>query len=574
MGYGSGIQLQLVGELPAETTFANVNTSLTPANSILLASGYSFINQTTLPAYYLDTFKVPFSIHEKSWYTISTTLLNGQLAVSVNGTQIFNVSLSNYYVGGGAISTSGSFGFGNWQDFTAFFRNAKVYDSANSSLIYSHPLTDQSALAEYGTQANLASVCLDGAKRDRLVWMGDFYHTSRIIGVSTSRSDHTQGTLGFLLESQISNGELNIAPAMGYDPSDTEAFGSFGEYGLDDYQLLGFDAFHSYVRASNDLEFVTSNWPQWQLQLDWLLSHINSTDGLVYVFSAFLGPTSGGSAVSCLAAQALRGAAEIATAINDASSAKKYRDAAHNLASSINEHLWNDDLGIYAVSPSNMSDYSVAGLSFCITSGVANSTQTTRSLSAIENLKLGPGYKDSTQVSSSDPTVNISPNTNGFLLEALFQGNASSTALALIKSLWGAMIANDFTSSGASWEYVDLQGNPGLSLFTSLSHPWGGAATYVLTEWAAGAQTAEGPEGFGYRKWVVDLSMAVETGLARASAKVVTAFGGDLEVSWQLAGEKVDVLIAAPNCTHGEVKLGNRRWKLRGQSEYQLSIDL
>jgi hypothetical protein len=222
--YGSGIQLQLVGELPPETTFANTNTSLTPPNSVLLAYGYSFVNQTTLPAYYLDTFKIPFPVHEKSWYTVSTALSNGQLAVSINGTSIFNVSLADYYVGSSTISTSGSFGFGNWQDFTAYFRNVNVYDSANGSLIYSNPMTDQSVLAEYGTQANPAPVCLDGAKRDRLVWMGDFYHTSRIIGVSTSRFDHAQGTLGFLLKSQISNGELSIDPAMGYDPSDTEAF--------------------------------------------------------------------------------------------------------------------------------------------------------------------------------------------------------------------------------------------------------------------------------------------------------------------------------------------------------------
>jgi hypothetical protein len=35
-------------------------------------------------------------------------------------------------------------------------------------------------------------------------------------------------------------------------------FAPGGEYGLDDYQLLGFVAFHSYIRASNDLDFAQS----------------------------------------------------------------------------------------------------------------------------------------------------------------------------------------------------------------------------------------------------------------------------------------------------------------------------
>jgi hypothetical protein len=63
----AGLQLDLVGELPANTTFVNTNKSLNPSNSIILAYGYSFVNQTTISSFHLNTFKVPFSVHEKTW---------------------------------------------------------------------------------------------------------------------------------------------------------------------------------------------------------------------------------------------------------------------------------------------------------------------------------------------------------------------------------------------------------------------------------------------------------------------------------------------------------------------------
>lgn len=60
----SGIQLLLVSELPEATTFVNVNETITPPNSLVLAYGFSFVNQTTLPSRVLDTFKVPFIVKE------------------------------------------------------------------------------------------------------------------------------------------------------------------------------------------------------------------------------------------------------------------------------------------------------------------------------------------------------------------------------------------------------------------------------------------------------------------------------------------------------------------------------
>ncbi|KAJ5388025.1 alpha-L-rhamnosidase [Penicillium cosmopolitanum] len=511
MTYGSGLQLLLTGELPKETTFANINTTLTPANSILLAKGYGFVNQTTLDTLLLDTFTVPFDVHEKEWYNI-TTILSGGDRISVQ----INVPLN------------GAIGFGAYQDQSAWVRNARLYDSAN----------------------------------------GDFYHTSRIIGASSSQFDRSRDTLSFLLDTQAPNGELSYAASMGYDPSTTiDAFTTGGKYpALEDYQMLGFLGFYHTIKQSNDLQYAAKTWPKWQKQLGWLLTTVNSTDGLVDLDSAFVGANSGGSAVSCLAVEALNGASEVAAALGHSSDELKYKISAQMLAHSINKHLWNDNLGSYSASRSSHQDFGVSDIAWCITSGVANSTQKSKMVSTkvLGELKLGPGYKADTTVSASDPLVSISPNTNGFLLPALFMSNASTTAKDLLVSVWGPMlhkmgeagIGNDTTSTGASWEYLALDKSPGLSLFTSLGHPWGGAATYVLTEWATGLRPASGPAGFGYNEWLLAPETGVEMGLKKSSAKVVTGSGETLSVSWELTStsESLRVNIDAPQGTTGTVQ--------------------
>lgn len=582
------IQLMLVSDLPEETTFVNTNRTFLQPNNILLGYGFDFLNQSLVRSYLLDYFPVPFTVHEGTWYNLSTALSpSGHLSVSVSQKEIFNVSLSSYNVGG-TINTNGTFGFGGWQDQAAYIRNVAVTDIVTGAAMYSNSMTSPDVLAEYGTQANVGSVCVDGPKRDRMVWLGDFYHTARIIATSTSRNDLSRGTLKFLVDTQIDDGELSIAPPLGYNPSKT--FNTPGD--LVDYQFLGLASLHSYVQHSNDLAFVADTWPRWQKAVSFLLSTISPADGLVHVPVAFLGPPAGGSAVSCLAVQALRGLAQIAEALNDTASQQTWSLAADSLADAINAQLWDDNQGVYVLSPADTTNFSVPSTAFCITSGVADATRTSRSLAAAEaHLKLYPGYRDSTAANVT--SAQISPNTNGFLLDAMLTAAAAasasndtakaggfvSSAGALVRSLWGAMLGNNnaTTATGASWEYVSQAGDPGLGLFTSLAHPWGGAATYVLTGRVLGLRPADGVAGFGYGGWVVDVSAGVLLGLARASGTVVGAFG-DLDASWVVQeGEGGNVLrcvVTAPAGTVGVFVYMGRSIRLEGNITYNVAIDL
>ncbi|KAK0390079.1 hypothetical protein NLU13_3652 [Sarocladium strictum] len=575
IGSGGGIGLQITGELPEDTTFVNHNYTLSPRNTLQVTSGWGQVNQTTMPTYLLKTFDLPFSVREKVWYKISTTLNDGYLSASIDGVPIFNMSLTEYRVMFRGqlmpITLTGRFGLGAYMDQEAYYRNVSQYDQ-DGNMVYSSELTSEDTLLEYGVKTNLFTVCLDGPKRDRLIWLGDYYHTARIIGVSTGRFDMQRGMFDSLLGTQLENGMVSMNAPLGYE-ANTTLFAD--AYGLEDYQLLGLLSFYYFVRDSNDLSYVKENWEQFSLLVEWAIANINVTgDGLAYLTYGFTGPGDGAS-VNCMTVYALHSMTEVAQAIGDWGAVKRWTSAAKGLTEAIQQHLWNEKLGVFSLSPASPNDFSVSGTAFCISGKVATPTQITRSIKALDKLATGPGYIDSTQVDPASPTASYSPNTNGFLLSALYESGEYERGAKLIDTLWGPMVDDVRTSSGASWEYVLHDGTPGLGMFTSLGHPWGGAATYVLTEWAAGLRAAPGVGGFGFAEWVVAPEAGVRMGLRRASAHVPTAFDGILRAEWEMVGNgTLSVVIQAPAGTKGSFQYGAVSKHLCGRLEYKFTVEL
>ncbi|KAF5676577.1 is able to hydrolyze alpha-1 [Fusarium heterosporum] len=576
IGSGGGIGLQITGDLPKKTTFVNHNYTLSPRNTLQVTSGWGQVNQTTLPTYLLKTYDLPFPVYEDKWYKIQTTLKNGYLSAAIEGSQVFNMSLTSYRVLFRGqmipITLTGRFGLGAYQDQMAYYRNVAVFDE-HQKPVYKSSFTSEDVLEEYGVKTNHFAACMDGPKRDRLIWLGDYYHTSRIIGVSTSRFDLQRGTIESLIPTQDDEGLFSMSAPLGYQ-ANTTVFDD--NTGLQDYQLLGLLSLYSYIQSSNDLALLKENWPQFEKLVEWSISTVNKTDGLIHLTAgAFTGPTEAGSSVSCLAAQSFHAMAELGRAIGKGKTAKRWSAIGDALAQAIKKSLWNDRLGVWKLSTSNETDFSVAGTAFCSANGIATRTQATRSFKALDQLALGPGYMDNTRTDPDAPTTSISPNTNGFLLPALFESGDIKRGAKLIDTLWGPMVDNIQTSSGASWEYVLHDGTPGLGLFTSLGHPWGGAATYTLTEWVAGLRPAKGIEGYGYKNWLVGPEGGIAMGLNSAHARVLTAFGGSVEVVWKVKDKKhLEVVIHAPEKTSGVFTLGNLRKVLCGKSHYKFTVDL
>ncbi|KAL3668517.1 hypothetical protein V7S43_006601 [Phytophthora oleae] len=332
-------------------------------------------------------------------------------------------------------------------------------------------------------------------------------------------------------------------------------------FNFPDYDILGLIGFVSYMEYYDDVEFAKANWESLNKTVYWLVS-CQGTDGLIDVTKylvAFLG-SGRGTAVNAAAVQCLEGMANVAQAVGDEDSASQWVEVAVTIKTAINELLWNDMLGNYAVDASTPEVYGVSATAFVITSGVANETQIELCLKSLEKLRQGPGYLDT---STTNNTSEISPNTNGFLLDALLQTRHTDEAAFLLDNLWDAMISNEKYRSGASWEYVAQSLEPGLEEYTSLSHPWGGAPTYALTNYAAGIRPVE----FGFRRWIVN-PLVTGLGITSANATVSTPYG-ELSAAWEfISNDTITVTITAPVGTEGVLKVAQLN-----AATYQQSIN-
>ncbi|KUF79820.1 hypothetical protein AM587_10014672 [Phytophthora nicotianae] len=560
-GNRDGVQIHLASEYPNDTTFSNINTTLFPANTVTLAYGYDFANATSMTSYILGQYDVPFNVKENVWYPVEIRVnaTAGNIVFSIDGQQVFDIILTemgftdsqlSFY--GYASRGEGAIGFGGWQDQASYVRNVTATSLSDSSkVLYSNPMTDESVVVpEFGGQSNAYGVCMDGAKRDRYVWLGDFYHTTRIMGVANSKPEQIAGTWEFLFEYQAATGQMaGFVPISYQSPMPTpevflyNAGTSDAMYYFPDYVILGLIGLESYMDYYDDDAFVKAHWEEFTRTMTWLIGNQGS-NGLIDLTKyevVFLGPGAG-MAVNAAAVQCLNGMARVARAVGDWESANSWITVATSVKTAINELLWNDALGNYALDLSTPEVYGVSATAFALTSGVANETQTKLIVDGLEGLRQGPGYLDSSNTAN---TTHISPNTNGFLLDALLQHGYTDQAVFLLDNLWDAMISNENYRSGASWEYVAQSLEPGIDLFTSLSHPWGGAPTYAFTNYVAGIRPVE----FGFRRWIVN-PLVSGLNVTSANATVNTPYG-DLSAAWELVDSQLSVTITAPVGTDG-----------------------
>ncbi|KAL4746873.1 Six-hairpin glycosidase-like protein [Aspergillus terricola var. indicus] len=468
---------------------------------------------TTLTTGRVSYFPLSFNVKEGEWLRISTEISPKGYIVSINNKTTISVPFDGLQLASNAQFSSGSvyagsWGFGPYQDQLAYVKDVSVH-AQNGTLLYHSAMKDESVLEEYGVSTNPASVCLDGAKRDRLVWSGDFAHTQRIVSASTNRSDLIKGTLEFILDRQEESGSsaglFAMSPGMGHAARYASVYKS---YGLLDYQMLFLNSLARYYLDSSDIGFIRS-------------------------LGAFFVGDSNGTAASALLAYTLTRMAEVAELVGEPQTASRWKEIATDLSFAVNQKLWNKSLGTYSSSLAGLNESSLIGTAWAILSDTANTSQADSSIAALSTLRLGIGYK-TTSDSASDPSTNLSPNLSGFLLEALFkhargQPYHAATVEAidvLLNSLWAAMIDQDDYYTGTSWEYLYPDGRPGLDLFTSHAHPWGGAPTYVFTEYLLGVQ----PTSPGFERWAFR-PVITGMGLSWVEGRVPTP-RGSIKAGW------------------------------------------
>ncbi|RAL10672.1 Six-hairpin glycosidase [Aspergillus homomorphus CBS 101889] len=564
---GYGAYFVLTSEYPQESTFVNVNKTVVPPNSLAVGYGWNLVNQISLTSGKVNYYPIPFDVKEDEWYRIFTFINATGYGVTVNETEIFvplaTLQTPTGSIGGSGSLTGGTWGFGPYQDQVALVKDVEVH-AQNGTLLYHNSMTSDSVLEEYGVLPNTHSICLDGAKRDRLVWSGDFFPTHRIVQTSTGRDDFISGTLEYLIDRQatsssVYDGLFSMSPQMGQSAKYTDVYSSFG---LLDYQFFTLAAVAGYYKHSDDRAFIQKYWSQIERGVEAVVQLIDEQTGLAVTgnIGAFFTGSSNGTAPSALLAYTLAEMANLAAAVNATDSAKSWTHHAESIKEAVNQQLWNPQLGTYGVDINTLDEQAIAGSAWVILSGIANVTQTQSTIAALSSLRLGIGYKSSTSTANSSST-NLAPFLSGFLLEALFQASRDSakasaertTAISvLLDQLWAAMVTEDQYYTGTAWEYLYPDGRPGLDLYTSHAHPWGGAPTFVFSEYVLGVQ----PTSPGFATWTFQPAI-LDVNVSWARGRVPTP-RGSIQASWRLSGsnkKSLQLQVCGPKQTKGVISL-------------------
>ncbi|KAG9185966.1 hypothetical protein G6011_02522 [Alternaria panax] len=201
-----GPHIVLTSEYPEQDTF-------TKHESRSLTSEYVDLHYWMEPEN--QYFTINATIKEGVWYRVSTSTEDTGHKVALNGVEVAFVPLLPPAAPrnlGTPSRYEGTWGFGGMQDHITYYKDVTV-TAENGSIIYSNSFMSEDTLAEYQVAPLDHSVCLDDARRDRLIWTGDFYHTVRVVSTSSARFDCLLGTFEYALSYQLDEG-----PYAGFTP--------------------------------------------------------------------------------------------------------------------------------------------------------------------------------------------------------------------------------------------------------------------------------------------------------------------------------------------------------------------
>ncbi|KAK4700814.1 hypothetical protein P7C70_g5430, partial [Phenoliferia sp. Uapishka_3] len=457
---------------------------------------------------FLRRFYMSQDVEENQWITVTTVstayqlysvYINSILVLDNLNTTAFNIPAFSSTEGNATV------GFAPWRDEAAFYRNVEIR-SGNGSLTYFNSMMAPDVAEEFGVASNAFSVCLDGAKRDRMVWTGDLHFTARTIAVTTANWDLIRSNFDFAFDFQLRNGGVAVAGQLGARPEDAAVWSAPMSTFLMDYHLDFIDAIYEYYILTGDIGFVSRRWTQIKALFGFVQIYINPTTLLLDAYT-FKG-SANGTAPTCMVVQSLRSLASLADAVGDFLAAGTYRDQATRTTLSIQNLLFRSSTGAFSTSLAS-SNFSYIDYAMSILSRVATPSQIKSQLPHLDSLKEDLGFRDSTSNAFTGEFVALSPYLSGYLLESLLRTGNEDKSRFLLDGVFGSMAAQTENYTGASWEYVSYEGGPGIGLFTSLTHPWGSGATSALTYHVLGVTFRLG--AFEVRPTILDLIWAEGT---------------------------------------------------------------
>ena len=381
------------------------------------------------------------------------------------------------------------------------------------------PTTGRAYPAQPGEVQNNATVSegptaiTDGAKRDRMDWVGDQSVEDPVAYLTTGESQGALDSLDFMAKGAAADGEIPgvYLPGSGYND------------GWGEYAAWWVRNFWTYYLYTGDKATLDKWFPAMQKDVAWM-SSLAGSDGLLNIPGSASGHWGYGNSGeetfdNALYVWTLQAAAQAADAEGQSSLAGQYRSAAATIAAAINAKLWDSAAGAYIVGPGNTA-HPQDGNVMAVLAGVATGQRAADVLSYLKGQWTTYGA-DTIDKPGNVVAQYVSPFISYYELLAYADAGAAAgtdDAMSLLDRTWPHMLTGDTT--GTFWENVSLAGAPQLGSYTSLSHGWSAGVVPFLSNVLLGVAPGSG----GFTSFTVLPHPA--SGVSWAEGTVPTPHGG------------------------------------------------
>jgi alpha-L-rhamnosidase len=404
----------------------------------------------------------------------------------------------------------------------------------------------------YTTQLNMAPagspdggpqpVVYDGAKRDRLIWIGDMIQDIPAMedSLGSNGTAYLKQSLAIFGATQEPGGAIGgFATPLG------ASYFYSASYSM--YFVAGVAAYYDYT---GDLAFVRQEWPVIQRELAWNASNTDPGTGLLATspvtgadWDYYDGAKSGAvTEFNALYYHDLTVAGQLAAALGQPAQAASYLRRAAALRTAINAGLYDPATGVFDISTVKRGPVAQDANVAAVLYGVAPNNRDAQILANLKQLWIPLGSEPFS--ASAGYSTLVSPYISGFDVQARFAAGDTADALTLMRHEWGPMVASGPQYTGTFWENFTPSG-PVPSGSTSLAHGWSSGPTSALTGYVLGVR----PASPGYATWTVQPQPG---DLAWAQGQVPTPHG-PISVSWSRDARTgtITMDVRAPRGTSG-----------------------
>jgi alpha-L-rhamnosidase len=502
----------------------------------------------------IATVTFPRPINAGSWSRVQTAASNAEITTSIDGHEVSRFNIDSLSAGA-PVYRSGSVGF----LFLGSQASVKDLDitTPGGSTLFANTLSRAAVLTDF-TGSGLGSpdplpILLDGAKRDREDWSGDLGVSAPVDFYTTDADAYVRESLRLLGSYQGADGEAagQVSPTstLGTFPDDEDAYSA-------SYSMEEVDNIATYYLYTGDLAFVRAEWPMIVRELGYDQSLVDSR-GLLATDASngsdwdyYDGAKSGEvTAYNDIYYETLKDASVLANALGMPTEAAVFSQKSELLRSAINQYLFDPREGLYSVSNLKPTAIAQDANSLAVVYGVAPAGHDAAILRALYKALPSSKFGPLPYSANAGYRVAVSPFVTDEEVQASFAAGDAGSAMSILRTTWGHMIAAGPDFTGADWELVGAKGDPGFGSFTSLAHGWASGATADLSAYVLGVQ----PSSAGYRTWVVQPHPG---SLAWVEGDVPTPTG-TIAVRWAQdhATGRFALLVSAPHETTGTISV-------------------